>query len=79
MLINKIDLSEHGWQTDSDIRTFLIKQFNKIKETHPLQPCLPLTSPTNENVNELVRRFSGQFIYTSVATCLRSFPEKSAD
>jgi hypothetical protein len=68
MLINKIDLSEHGWQTDSDIRTFLIKQFNKIKETHPLQPYLPLTWKTDENVNELVRRSSGQFIYASFPT-----------
>ena len=73
--LKKIDLSEHGLQTDSDIRTFLIKRFSQIKETHPLQPYLPLAWPSDEKVDELVRRSSRQFIYASVAMRYISCPK----
>jgi hypothetical protein len=67
--LREIDLSDDTleMQANSDIRTFLVAKFNKIKETHPLQGLhIPHGWPTDENIDELVRRSSGQFIYASV-------------
>ncbi|KDR67167.1 hypothetical protein GALMADRAFT_19575, partial [Galerina marginata CBS 339.88] len=48
-----------------DIRLFLQDKFTEIKETHPFKVQMPLTWPADQDLQELVRKSSGQFIYAS--------------
>ncbi|KDR67170.1 hypothetical protein GALMADRAFT_18872, partial [Galerina marginata CBS 339.88] len=48
-----------------DIRLFLQDKFTEIKETHPFKVQMPLTWPADQDLRELVRKSSGQFIYAS--------------
>ena len=50
---------------DNDIRLFLGDKFAEIKATHRLRAYIPLRWPSVENLEELIRRSSGQFIYAS--------------
>ena len=51
---------------DADIRRFYITKFREIRKHHPLRSCLPLSEwPSQNTLNELVFRASGQFIYAS--------------
>ena len=50
---------------DDDIRIFLIDSFKAIKESHALRSLLPATWPTTEDIDTLVRKSSGQFIYAA--------------
>ncbi|CAA7264317.1 unnamed protein product [Cyclocybe aegerita] len=50
----------------SDIHTFLTKQFTEICRSHPLCKHLPESWPTAEDILELVKKASTQFIYASI-------------
>jgi hypothetical protein len=49
---------------DIDIRAFLVSKFKDIKERHPAGTSL-LSWPSDEEVEQLVQKSSGQFIYAS--------------
>jgi hypothetical protein len=49
---------------DIDIRAFLVSKFEDIKERHPSGTSL-LSWPSDEEVERLVQKSSGQFIYAS--------------
>jgi hypothetical protein len=49
---------------DDDIRTFLVSRFQAIKRRHPSRTSL-LSWPSEEDIEQLVLRSSGQFIYAS--------------
>ena len=50
---------------DVDIRRFLQSKFQYIKNRHPSCAQLPSSWPLDEDVERLVRKSSGQFIYAS--------------
>ena len=50
---------------DNDIRTFLQSKFQDIKNRHPSRAHLPSPWPSDEEVERLVQKSSGQFIYAS--------------
>ena len=54
-----------GWDTDADIRKFLVDSFDDIKQEHPLGRLLDKDWPSPDIINTLVLRSSGQFIYAS--------------
>ncbi|KAF8967524.1 hypothetical protein BDZ97DRAFT_526631 [Flammula alnicola] len=51
---------------NNDIRTFLISKFNQIKKEHLLGIYLPAIWPSEEDLDTLIHKASGQFIYASV-------------
>ena len=53
------------YRPDDDIRTFLRSKFRDIKDRHPSCGHLPLSWPSDEGVQRLVQKSSGQFIYAS--------------
>jgi len=53
------------YHPDDDIRTFLQSKFRDIKDRHPSRAHLPPSWPSDEDVEKLVRKSSGQFIYVS--------------
>ena len=50
---------------DFDIRMFLLSKFQDIKNRHPSHAHLPSSWPSDEDVERLVQKSSGQFIYAS--------------
>ncbi|KAJ3494655.1 hypothetical protein NLJ89_g10763 [Agrocybe chaxingu] len=52
--------------SDHDIRRFLEDGFREIKKTHPLKSSLPSPWPSSNDINELVWRASGQFLYAHI-------------
>ena len=53
------------YQPDVDIRMFLQSKFKDIKNRHPSRAHLPSSWPSDEEVERLVQKSSGQFIYAS--------------
>jgi hypothetical protein len=51
--------------TLNDIRFFLHSELHELCHTHPVQYDLPLHWPSSEDVETLVDKSSGQFIYAS--------------
>jgi len=60
----RLVLDDH-YQPDQDIRNFLISKFKEIKANHPLASHLTPSWPSVSEVDNLVRKSSGQFIYAS--------------
>jgi len=54
------DITSHD-----DIRRFLQDKFDKIRLTHPIRSELPSFWPSSEDIETLVYKSSGQFIYAS--------------
>jgi hypothetical protein len=48
-----------------DIRVLLEDKFNHIKATHPMKAYIPASWPTQQTIDNVVERSSGQFIYVS--------------
>jgi hypothetical protein len=48
-----------------DIRRFLQDKFDEIRLTHPIRSDLPSSWPSSEDIDTLVYKSSGQFIYAS--------------
>ena len=56
---------DDSYKPDVDIKEFLVSGFKKIKENHQLAVYIPESWPSEEIVDRLVRKSSGQFIYAS--------------
>ena len=54
------DITSHG-----DIRHLLEDKLEEIRLTHPIRPDLPSYWPSSKDINTLVYKSSGQFIYAS--------------
>ncbi|KAF8799040.1 hypothetical protein BYT27DRAFT_7202813 [Phlegmacium glaucopus] len=63
-ITRRLVLDDH-YQPDEDIRRFLISKFEEIKAKHLLALHLPPSWPSPLEVENLVRKSSGQFIYAS--------------
>ncbi|KIM47081.1 hypothetical protein M413DRAFT_269136 [Hebeloma cylindrosporum] len=61
---NRIILNEK-YHPDADIRIYLQSKFNDIALNHPAGAHLPLPWPSGEDIDRLVEKSSGQFIYAS--------------
>jgi hypothetical protein len=53
------------YHPDVDIRTFLQSKFRDIKDRHPSRGHFPPSWPSDEDLERLVQKSSGQFIYAS--------------
>ncbi|KDR78569.1 hypothetical protein GALMADRAFT_243996 [Galerina marginata CBS 339.88] len=53
------------YHPDDDIRLFLVESFESLKRTHELRRIIPPIWPSNDDINSLVRKASGQFIYAA--------------
>ena len=62
-----------------DIRRFLQDKFNEIRLTHPMRSDLPSSWPSNEDIEALVYKSSGQFIYASTVVKFVSSPRHAPD
>ena len=56
---------DDAYEPDSDIYLFFSDKFEEIKETHPLRATIPISWPTEQSLEKLVRKSSGQFIYAA--------------
>jgi len=54
-----------SFETDTDIRNFLVDTFDNIKQTHPLKSHIQPSWPGGDVIYQLVQRSSGQFIFAS--------------
>jgi hypothetical protein len=52
---------------DEDIRRFLTDKFCEIKMCHPYHSGIPSVRPSEQQINDLICKASGQFIYASLA------------
>ena len=59
---------------DHDIKLFFQSGFDEIKKSHPLAVSLPSTWPAQSDLDRLVQKSSGQFIYASTAIKYISSP-----
>ncbi|KAF8970336.1 hypothetical protein BDZ97DRAFT_1914653 [Flammula alnicola] len=82
-IFQKVDVSSINLALDNDahrdIRTFLSKEFDAIKRTHPLREYLHGTWPTPDSIRQLVRKASGQFIYASTVLKYIQSPKHRPD
>ena len=53
------------YKPDDDIRLFFSDKFSHIKRTHILRSTIPISWPTEETLEILVKKSSGQFIYAA--------------
>jgi len=56
---------DNSYNPDSDIMKFLVEKFCDIRKQHPFRAYLPKSWPTQEVIDKLVAKASGQFIYVS--------------
>ncbi|KAF5323775.1 hypothetical protein D9619_012906 [Psilocybe cf. subviscida] len=64
------------YSPEHDIRVFVIAQFKQVRKAHPLAHTLDTIWPSVEDVNYIVKKSSGQFIYA--ATVMRFILDSSA-
>jgi hypothetical protein len=57
------------YEADSDIWKFLISEFARLRSTHPCASIIPLIWPLRRDIQILVAKASGQFIF--VATVIK--------
>ncbi|KDR78428.1 hypothetical protein GALMADRAFT_1249600 [Galerina marginata CBS 339.88] len=74
---------DEKYHPDDDIRLFLVESFESLKRTHELRSLLPPVWPSNDDINKLVRKSSGQFIYAATVVKFvkssRQRPNKQLD
>jgi len=63
-LITRLPLDD-TYLPQRDIRILLEDKLNHIKATHPMKAYIPASWPTQQTIDRLVERSSGQFIYVS--------------
>ena len=56
---------DDSYRPDDDIKVFLQSRFDKIQQSHPLRNLLPPGWPSDSELDRLVQKSSGQFIYAS--------------
>jgi hypothetical protein len=57
----------NDFEPDKDIRRFLTDKFREIKKYHHFRSQIPPSWPSRQQIETLVRKASGQFIYASLA------------
>ena len=80
-LLNKSYISRHivlnnSYKPDADIKEFLLSRFTEIKENHQLAAYIPQTWPSEEVIDRLVQKASGQFIYASTVMKYLDSPDR---
>jgi energy-coupling factor transporter ATP-binding protein EcfA2 len=63
-LMQGLPLDKH-YKPDDDIRVFLSAKFSEVRTQHSSGNALPVLWPSQEDIDYLVRKASGQFIYAS--------------
>ncbi|KAF8871388.1 hypothetical protein CPB84DRAFT_792515 [Gymnopilus junonius] len=63
LLSRRLILDNEQYKLDDDIRSFLLSEFKNIRIEHPSGPSLPQIWPLESDVQQLVQKASGQFIY----------------
>jgi hypothetical protein len=53
------------YRPDDDIRLYLSDKFEQIRSTHRLRSTIPIPWPTEESLETLVKKSSGQFIFAA--------------
>jgi len=53
------------YRPDDDIQALLQSTFDELKRQHPSRSHLPTSWPSSENIRQLVKKSSGQFIFAS--------------
>ncbi|KAF8806016.1 hypothetical protein BYT27DRAFT_6637960 [Phlegmacium glaucopus] len=66
------------YHPDDDIRTFLVDNFTSLKATK-VGSLLPAQWPTSEDVETLVKKSTGQFIYASTVLKFVKHPRRRPD
>ena len=56
---------DENYKPDEDVKVFLQSKFDDIKKHHPSKYFLPASWPSDSDVERLVTKSSGQFIYPS--------------
>lgn len=56
---------DDDYQANRDIELFLRESFNDIRQTHVLKPHIPEAWPSDHDINTLIQKSSGQFIFAS--------------
>ncbi|KAF5309459.1 hypothetical protein D9619_012452 [Psilocybe cf. subviscida] len=64
------------YSPEDDIRVFVESEFKRIQKTHPLARTLDATWPSVRDIESIVKKSSGQFIYA--ATVMRFVMDSSA-
>ena len=62
----RIPLDTEYW-SNNDIEYYLCDKISEIRNTHPLRSTLPPSWPSDDDIQTLVFKSSGQFIYISTA------------
>ncbi|KAJ3507509.1 hypothetical protein NLJ89_g6260 [Agrocybe chaxingu] len=74
--ISHLELND-DFHPDDDIRQFLTDKFRDIRRCHPFRSQIPSLWPSEEQMNSLVRKASGQFIYASLVVRFVNFARDS--
>ncbi|KAF5310627.1 hypothetical protein D9619_008265 [Psilocybe cf. subviscida] len=81
-LLHWLELND-SYDPDDDIERFLREKLQETRETHLFKHSIPREWPSNDSIQALVRKSSGQFIYASVVvkyvTSNRRYPHKRLD
>ena len=56
---------QHSYETREDLRHYLHTKFQEVKATHPMQQHIPLSWPSEDDIEALVNNATGQFIYSA--------------
>ncbi|PPQ88809.1 hypothetical protein CVT25_010460, partial [Psilocybe cyanescens] len=65
------------YKPDKDIRVYLIDSFRDIRKTHIMHDHLPDSWPSWEDIDKLVAKSSGQFIYAATVIRYVSSPRRN--
>ncbi|KAF8801513.1 hypothetical protein BYT27DRAFT_7309549 [Phlegmacium glaucopus] len=70
---------DEKYRPDDDIRLFLVESFESVKRSHALLRCLPCDWPIVEDIDLLVKKSSGQFIYAATVVKFVRPPRRRPD
>ena len=65
-IVSHLELN-NDFLPEDDIRSFLTDKFREIKTCHPFRSGIPSSWPSEQQMNTLICKASGQFIYASLA------------
>jgi hypothetical protein len=63
------------YEANADIKILIESKCEEIKETHPARASLPSPWPSDHEIEQLVTKSSGQFIYTSTVLKFLASPK----
>ena len=65
-IVSHLELN-NDFLPDEDIRRFLTDKLHEIKMCHPFRSGIPISWPSKQQIDALILKASGQFIYSSLA------------